>query len=70
MSDDPSANGADSTQSRQRPSWYIPIEPLEEDRTVQQVLEESWPPRNLKLSAETKAEILEFLEQFRIPRDP
>ena len=62
-------NGSDSAGPRQRPSWYVPIEPVEDDRTAQQVLEESWPPRDLELSAETKARLTEFLDQFRITRD-
>ena len=63
-------NGTDSAERRERPSWYVPIEPISDDRTAQQVLEESWPPRDLELSAETKARLLEFLDQFRVPREP
>ena len=63
-------NGTDSAEQRQRPSWYIPIEPIRDDRTAQQVLEESWPPRDLELSAETRARLIEFLDQFRVPREP
>ena len=36
MADDVPANGADSNQARERPSWYVPIQPIPEYGTTAQ----------------------------------
>lgn len=39
MADEAVPNGTDSGQTRQRPSWYVPLKPLPDDgRTAQDAL--------------------------------
>ena len=71
MSDNPTPNGVDASEPRERPSWYIPIKPIPEDdhRTTQQVLSETWGDEPLDLSEETQKELVAYLDQFRVPRE-
>ncbi len=71
MADNPTTNGADGSDSRERPSWYVPIQPIPEDdhRTLAEVLLDTFghdPPR---LSEETQEELVTYLNQFRVPRE-
>ena len=74
MSDESTVNGTDA-EGRERPSWYVPIQPRPEDdhRTAAEVLEGTFrkvfgdePP---ELSPEVAAETEAFLNQFLVPRD-
>ena len=69
MADNTSPNGADAGDGRERPSWYIPIEPIPKDdhRTTIEVLLETLG-RAPKLSEETQKELAAYLDQFRVPR--
>ncbi len=75
MPQDPTPNGTDANEPRERPSWYIEFEPRPEDdhRTAAEVLEGTFgdlfgdePP---ELSPEVAAETKVFLDQFLVPRD-
>lgn len=71
MSSEPTANGAKSRDSKQRPDWYIPIVPVEDDdRTVQDLL------RGLQVTIEPdeipdelQADLKAYLDQFGTPRE-
>ena len=40
MADEPAVNGTDGGERRERPSWYVPIEPIPDDgRTAQDALQ-------------------------------
>ena len=69
MSDDPSANGADSAQSRQRPSWYVPQVPLNDGRTVEQIMLDTFGEDAPPLPEELQDELVAHLDQFRVPRE-
>ena len=74
MSQGSGSNGTDA-EPRERPSWYIEFEPIPEDdqRTVAEVLEGTFPEcfgdEPPELPPEVAAEILAFLDQFRVPRE-
>ena len=70
MPQDPTPNGADP-EPRQRPSWYIPIQPIPEDdhRTTAEVLLETFGEEPLPMTEEEAAETQAFLDQFLVPRD-
>ena len=70
MADNPTANGADASEVRERPSWYVPIQACEDDdRTVQQVLRETWGDDPIELPAQAAEELLAYLDQFKISPD-
>ena len=71
MADDPTANGADGRDTRERPSWYVPIKPIPEDdhRTLKEVLLDTFGHEPLELSDEDAAETVAFLDQLRVPRE-
>ncbi len=68
MSQDPTANGASASEPRQRPSWYVPIEPVPEDdhRSVQQVLRETWGDDPVELPPQAAEELLAYLDQYKV----
>ena len=68
MSDESTVNGTDA-EGRERPSWYVPIQPIPEThhKTLAEVFEETFPP--LDLSEETQQELVAYLDQFRVPRE-
>ena len=70
MSDESTANGTDA-EGRERPSWYIPIQPIPEDdhRTTAEVLLETLGDEPVQMSPELKAETEAFLDQFLVPRE-
>ena len=71
MSGETSTNGADSSESRERPDWYIPIKPIPDDYDgptgIELLIEltEGMP----ELSDEMKEETKRFLDQFLVPRN-
>ena len=71
MADDPTANGADGSDTRERPSWYVPIKPIPEDdhRTLKEVLLDTFGHEPPELSEETQEELVAYLNQFRVPRE-
>ena len=72
MTDEPARNGADADQSRERPSWYVPLKPHETgDRTIQQLLQDLIVIKDPgELPQDVRAEIKAYLDQFLIPREP
>ena len=70
MPQNPTPNGADP-EPRQRPSWYIPIQPIPEDdhRTTAEVLSDTWGDDPVEMSEEEAAETKAYLDQFLVPRD-
>ena len=71
MADHPTPNGADAGEPRERPSWYVPIQPIPEDdtRTGLEVLLGPFVHEPLELSPELQAETEAFLDQFLVPRE-
>ena len=71
MADEPPVNGVDGGEARERPSWYVAIEPIAEDdrRTTAEVLLDTLGDEPLEMSAELEAETKAFLDQFLVPRD-
>ncbi len=71
MADNPTTNGADGTEPRERPSWYVPIKPIPETdkRSLTEVLLETFAYEPLELSEETQRELADYLNQFRVPRE-
>lgn len=71
MQSEPTANGADRRDPSQRPDWYVPIAPVEDDgRTVQDLL------RALQVVAEPgdipddlRADLNAFLDRYGSPRE-
>ncbi len=70
MSSKPQHNGTDHRDSSQRPDWYVPIAPVENDeRTVQELLRDLQvvcEPQ--ELSDELRADLTKYLDQFGTPR--
>ena len=70
MSSKPQHNGTDHRDSSQRPDWYVPIAPVENDeRTVQELLQDLQvvcEPGDL--SDDLCAELAAYLDQFLLPR--
>ena len=70
MSSEATGNGADRRDSSQRPDWYVPIAPVEDDgRTVQEALralEVAVNPGDI--SDDLRTELVAYLDQFRVPR--
>ena len=66
-----SDNGTDGDESRERPSWYVPLRPIPEDdtRTGLEVLLDTFGHEPLELSEELQEELLAYLNQFRVPRE-
>ena len=71
MADNPAANGANASDARDRPSWYVPIQPIaeEDQRTLAEVLLDTLGHEPPRLSEETQEELVAHLNQFRIPRE-
>ena len=71
MPQDPTPNGADASESRERPSWYVPIQPIPETdhRNLTEVLLDTLGHEPPDLSEETQKELVAYLDQFRVPRD-
>ena len=71
MADNPTVNGADGSDARERPSWYVPIQPIPEDdqRTLAEVLLDTLGHEPPRLSEETQEELVAYLNQFRVPRE-
>ena len=71
MADDRTVNGADGSDTRERPSWYVPIKPIPEThhRTLAEVLLDTFGHEPLELSEEDAAETVAYLDQFRVPRE-
>ena len=72
MADNSTTNGADGTEPRERPSWYVPIKPIppnEKYRTLADVLLDTLGDEPLEMSAELEAETKVFLDQFLVPRE-
>ena len=63
-------NGTDA-EGRERPSWYVPIQPLPEDdhRTVAEILRDTIGDEPLPMTEEEAAETKAYLDQFLVPRD-
>ena len=70
MCDESTANGTDA-EGRERPSWYVPIQPIppSHHKSLAEVLLDTFGDEPLDLSLERKAETEAFLNQFLIPRD-
>ena len=70
MSDESTVNGTDA-EGRERPSWYVPIQPIPEDdhRTTAEVLRETWGDDPVEMTEEEAAETQAFLDQFLVPRE-
>ncbi len=70
MSRKPTRNGTDREDASQRPDWYVPIEPIEDDRqTVQELLQKlEVVVEPDDLSDDLRAELAEYLDQFLLPR--
>ena len=68
MCDESTANGTDA-EGRERPSWYVPIEPIppSHHKSLAEVFEETFTP--LPMSEEEAAETKAYLDQFLVPRD-
>ena len=71
MPQDPTPNGADASEPRERPSWYVEFEPIPEDdqRSLTEVLLDTFGHEPPELSPEIEAETLAFLDRFRVPRE-
>ena len=71
MSEDQPPNGVDAGEPRERPSWYVPIQPIPESdhRSLAEVLLDSFGHDPPDLSEETQKELVAYLDQFRVPRD-
>ena len=71
MSEDQPPNGADAGEPRERPSWYIPLQPIPEDdkRTLTEVLLATFGHEPLELPEDVQEELLAYLNQFRVPRE-
>jgi hypothetical protein len=71
MPSEPTANGTKGSESRERPDWYVPIVPTEDDaRTVQDLL------RGLQVVTDPddipddlRADLKAYLDQFGTPRN-
>lgn len=70
MADNTTANGTDGGERRERPSWYVPLQPIPEDdmRTGLEVLLDTFGHEPLELPEEVQEELLAYLNQFRVPR--
>ena len=71
MSEDQPPNGADAGEPRQRPSWYVPIQPIPESdhRNLAEVLLDTIRHEPPDLSEATQEELVAYLDQFHVPRD-
>lgn len=71
MAESPAVNGVDESDDRERPSWYVPIQPIPEDdhRTTAEVLMDTFGHEPLDLPEELQKELVAYLDQFRVPRD-
>lgn len=69
MTDDANPNGGAANLPSQRPSWYVPLKPLKGDRSVEEILAQTFTSELSELSEEMEEETARFLNQFRIPRD-
>ncbi|MCY3571480.1 MAG: hypothetical protein OXH19_09115 [Chloroflexi bacterium] len=71
MADNSATNGAEGTEPRERPSWYVPIEPIPESdqRTTTEVLLDTLGHEPPDLSEETQRQLVEYLNQYRVPRE-
>ena len=71
MPDESTANGTDA-EGRERPSWYIPIQPIppSHHKSLAEVLRETIGKEPLPMTEEEAAETKAFLDQFLVPRDP
>lgn len=71
MSSEPTANGAKGPESRQRPDWYVPLNPVPDDgRTVLEVLQDTFGTEPFELPDDLKEEIVAYLDSFLVPREP
>ena len=70
MADNPTANGADGSDTRERPSWYVPIRARETgDPTTQELLDrliDIGDPEELGPAAD---DIDAYLRRFLQPSD-
>ena len=68
MSEESTVNGADA-EGRERPSWYVPIQPIPEThhKSLAEVFEETFKP--VPMTEEEAAETKAYLDQFLVPRD-
>ena len=62
-------NGTDSAEQRERPSWYVPQEPLHDGRTVEQIMLDTFGEDAPSLPEELQGELVAYLDQFRVPRE-
>ena len=71
MSPDATPNGADPSEARERPSWYVPIQPIPESdqRSLAEVWLDTFGSEPLELSEETQERLVAYLDQFRVPRE-
>ena len=71
MSEDQPPNGADASEPRERPSWYIPLQPVPKThhRNLTEVLLDTLGHDPPDLSEETQKELVAYLDQFRVPRE-
>ena len=69
MPSEPTANGVEGRDSGQRPDWYVPIMPVEDDgRTVREVLLDTFGADPPELPNDLRDELVAYLDQFRVPR--
>ncbi len=70
MSSKPQHNGTDHRDSSQRPDWYVPIAPVENDeRTVQQSLVDIFGTDPPELPDDLRDELVADLDRFLVPRE-
>ncbi len=70
MSNKPQHNGTDHRDSSQRPDWYVPIAPVENDeRTVQQSLVDIFGTDPPELPDDLRDELVADLDRFLVPRE-
>lgn len=71
MADNSATNGAEGTEPRERPSWYVSSQPIPESdtRTGQEVLLDTFGHDPPELPDDVQDELLAYLNRFRVPRD-
>ena len=70
MSSEPTSNGAKGSGSRERPDWYVPLNPVPDDgRTVLEVLLDTFGTEPIELPDDLMEEHLAYLDSFRVPRE-
>ena len=71
MSQDSTPNGADATEPRERPSWYVPIRDRKPgDPTTQELLDKMVGAGDSEAFGPEADDIDAYLDRFLQPSDP